>query len=174
MKSNKEEMTMSIAKLHNLFVLAPGRLLGNFESVLLLGLRLWVSTDFLKSGWLKITNWQNTVFLFHNEYHVPVLPPTLAAITGTAGELVFPALLIVGLAGRLSAVGLFAVNVMAVVSYAHVLLTEGFEAAVGQHYMWGMALLVLSVFGPGRVSLDHLLGPRAGSVGAPRMQVQAV
>jgi len=67
-------------------------------------------------------------------------------------------LLIVGLAGRLSAAGLFAVNVMAVVSYAHVLLTEGFEAAVGQHYLWGFALLVLVVFGPGRMSLDYLLG----------------
>ena len=152
---------MSIATFHNLLVVLPGRVLGNFESLLLLGLRLWVSIDFLKSGWLKITNWQNTVFLFHNEYHVPVLPPTLAAIAGTAGELVFPCLLVVGLAGRLSAVGLFAVNVMAVVAYADVLLSEGFEAAVGQHYLWGLGLLVLAVFGPGRVSLDQVLGLRA-------------
>jgi uncharacterized membrane protein YphA (DoxX/SURF4 family) len=47
-----------------------------------------------------------------------------------------------------------------VISYAHVLLTEGFEAAVGQHYLWGFALLVLAVFGPGRVSLDHLFASR--------------
>jgi uncharacterized membrane protein YphA (DoxX/SURF4 family) len=37
------------------------------------------------------------------------------------------------------------------------LLTEGFEAAVGQHYLWGLGLLVLAVFGPGKVSLDELL-----------------
>jgi len=43
---------------------------------------------------------------------------------------------------------------MAVVSYAHVLLSEGFEAALGQHYLWGTLLLVLIVFGPGRWSLD--------------------
>ena len=153
---------MSIAKLHDLFVEMPGRLLGNFESALLLATRIWVSWEFLKSGWLKITSWQNTVFLFQNEYQVPVLPPYLAAVAGTAGELVFPALLIAGLAGRLSAAGLFAVNAMAVISYAHVLLTEGFEAAVGQHYLWGFALLVLAVFGPGRVSLDHLLASREG------------
>jgi putative oxidoreductase len=146
---------MSIAKLHHVAVELPGRLLGNLESLLLLGTRLWVSWEFLKSGWLKITSWQNTVFLFQNEYQVPVLSPYAAAVAGTAGELVFPALLIVGLAGRLSAAGLFAVNVMAVVSYAHVLLTEGFEAAAGQHYLWGFALLVLAVFGPGRASLDH-------------------
>lgn len=153
---------MSIAKIHHLAVEWPGRLLGNLESVLLLATRLWVSWEFLKSGWLKITSWQNTVFLFQNEYRVPVLPPYFAAVAGTAGELVFPALLIAGLAGRVSAAGLFAVNVMAVVSYAHVLLTEGFEAAVGQHYLWGFALLVLAVFGPGRVSLDHLLAQSLG------------
>ena len=149
---------MPIAKFHSLFVELPGRLLGNLESLLLLATRLWVSWEFLKSGWIKITSWQNTVFLFQNEYRVPVLPPELAAVAGTAGELVFPVLLIAGVAGRLSAVGLFAVNVMAVVSYAHVLLTEGFEAAVGQHYLWGFALLVLAVFGPGRISLDHVAG----------------
>ena len=77
---------------------------------------------------------------------------------GAAGELVFPALLIAGLTSRLGAVGLFAVNVMAVVSYADVLLAEGFEAALGQHYMWGFGLVVLIVFGPGKVSL---LGPSA-------------
>jgi putative oxidoreductase len=149
---------MSIAKLHYLLVELPERLFGTFASLLLLATRLWVSWEFLKSGWLKITSWQSTVFLFQNEYRVPVLPPYAAAVVGTAGELVFPVLLIAGLAGRLSAAGLFAVNVMAVVSYAHVLLTEGFEAAVGQHYLWGFALLVVVVFGPGRISLDHLLG----------------
>jgi len=150
---------MSIVKLYNLLVELPARLLGNLESLLLLTTRLWVSWEFLKSGWLKITSWQNTVFLFQNEYRVPLLPPGLAAVAGTAGELVFPVLLIGGVAGRLSAAGLFAVNVMAVVSYAHVLLTEGFEAAVGQHYLWGFALLVLAVFGPGRISVDHIAGP---------------
>lgn len=159
---------MSIVKLYNLLVELPARLLGNLESLLLLAARLWVSWEFLKSGWLKITSWQNTVFLFQNEYRVPLLPPGLAAVAGTAGELVFPILLIAGAAGRLSAAGLFAVNVMAVVSYAHVLLTEGFEAAVGQHYLWGFALLVLAVFGPGRLSVDHLAGPSlAAALPAP-------
>jgi putative oxidoreductase len=138
-------------------VVTPARLFGNFESLLLLGVRLWVSWDFLKSGWLKVTNWQNTLFLFQNEYHTPVLPPDIAAVMGAGGELVFPALLVVGLASRLGALGLSAVNIMAVVSYADVLLSDGFEAALGQHYMWGFGLVVLIVFGPGKASLDHLL-----------------
>jgi len=127
------------------------------ESPLLLAMRCFVAWQFLKSGWLKISNWETTLYLFQDEYHVPLLSPALAAVAGTAGELVFPSLLVVGLLGRYAAVGLSAVNVLAVISYAHVLLGEGFEAALGQHYLWGSLLLVVAVFGPGRWSLDALL-----------------
>ena len=129
------------------------------ESPLLLALRVWVAWQFLKSGWLKISNWESTLYLFQDEYRVPLLPPLAAAVAGTAGELVFPLLLIAGLLTRYAAAGLFAVNVVAVVSYAHVLLSEGFEAAVGQHYLWGLMLLTVAVFGAGRWSLDALIGP---------------
>jgi putative oxidoreductase len=92
-----------------------------------------------------------------------VLPPELAAIFGTVGELAFPVLLILGLAGRIGAVGLSAVNAMAVISYAHVLLGEGFEAALGQHYLWGFMLAMLAVYGPGAWSVDRFLAPRLGA-----------
>jgi putative oxidoreductase len=132
------------------------------EPLLLLVTRVYVSWQFLKSGWLKLADWETTRFLFEEEYHTPFLPPVVAAIAGTAGELVFPVLLILGLLGRYAAVGLFAVNIVAVVSYSHVLLTEGFEAALGQHYLWGFMLLVLVVFGPGRWALDST-GARKGA-----------
>jgi putative oxidoreductase len=128
-----------------------------FESPLLLALRWYVAWQFLKSGSLKISDWDSTLYLFQEEYHVPLLPPALAALAGTAGELVFPSLLVVGLLTRYSALGLSAVNILAVVSYAHVLLSEGFEAAISQHYLWGALLLVVAVFGPGRWSVDALL-----------------
>jgi putative oxidoreductase len=128
------------------------------ESPLLLALRVYVAWQFLKSGWLKITGWESTLYLFQDEYHVPLLPPAVAAVAGTAGELVFPLLLIAGLLTRYAAAGLFAVNVVAVVAYAHVLLAEGFEAAIGQHYLWGLMLATLAVFGAGRWSMDALIG----------------
>jgi len=121
-----------------------------------LGTRLWVSWQFFKSGLLKIEDWESTLFLFQDEYRVPVLPPELAAWAGTAGELVFPVLVALGIFGRLGALGLSAVNVLAVVSYAHVLLAEGFEAAIGQHVLWGFMLLYLAVYGSGSLSLDRL------------------
>ena len=72
-------------------------------------------------------------------------------------------LVIAGLFGRLSALGLFAVNAMAVISYRHVLLTEGFEAALGQHVLWGFMLLTLAIYGPGKWSADYLLRRRLGT-----------
>jgi len=137
------------------------RITAPLQSLLLLATRLYVSWQFLKSGWLKITDWETTLFLFEEEYKTPVLSPALAAVAGTVGEIVFPILLIAGLLGRYAAAGLFAVNLVAVVSYAHVLLAEGFEAALGQHYLWGFMLLVLVVFGPGRWSLDSMFFRRA-------------
>jgi putative oxidoreductase len=120
-----------------------------------------VSWVFLKSGWLKISAWDQTLSLFEDEYRVPLLAPHVAAVVGTFGELFFPIFVVLGLAGRLSAVGLFAVNAMAVISYAHVLFQDGFEAAIGQHYLWGFMLLMLSIKGPGGWSVDRLLADRA-------------
>lgn len=152
---------MTANKLIELSIVWPMRVLGGLESVTLAAIRLWVGWEFFKSGWLKAMNWDSTLFLFREEYHVPLLPSNVAAALGAGGELVFPVLLWLGLAGRLSAIGLSAVNIMAVIAYAHVLLSEGFEAALGQHYLWGFALLVLIVFGPGKVSLDCLLTSHA-------------
>jgi putative oxidoreductase len=139
---------------------AAARVAAWFESPLLLAFRCYVAWQFLKSGWLKLSSWESTLYLFEEEYHVPLLPPAAAAAAGTAGEIVFPVLLILGLLTRYGALGLSAVNVIAVVSYAHVLLSEGFEAALAQHYLWGSLLLVVLVFGPGRWSLDEALRAR--------------
>jgi len=130
------------------------------EPLLALLTRLYVSWAFLKSGWLKISDWETTKYLFHDEYRVPLLSPDVAAVVGAAGELVFPTLLIIGLCGRLSAIGLQAVNVLAVVSYAHVLLSDGYEGAIAQHYLWGFMLIYLIVHGPGKWSLDGWLQAR--------------
>ncbi len=131
--------------------------LRHLASFFALATRVYVSWVFLKSGWLKVTSWESTIALFEYEYRVPALPPIVAAVLGTLGEIVFPLLLIVGFFGRLSALGLFAVNVLAVLSYAHVLLQPGFEAAVAQHYLWGFMLLMLAIYGPGKLSADGYL-----------------
>lgn len=138
------------------------RVLDPLQPLFLLATRIFVSFEFLKSGWLKLRSWEGTVYLFENEYRTPLLPPLAAAVAGTIGELLFPLLVIAGLASRLGALGLFAVNAMAVISYRHVLLGEGFEAALGQHVLWGYMLLLLAIHGPGALSIDRLLARRSG------------
>jgi putative oxidoreductase len=139
------------------------RTLDWLQSPLALGLRLWVGLQFWKSGTLKLESWDSTLYLFREEYHVPWLSPEIAAVTGTFAEIFFPLLLFLGLFGRLGAIGLFTVNAIAVVSYRQVLLAEGFEAAFAQHLLWGFMLAVLAIYGPGKLSLDHLLFQRRGS-----------
>lgn len=140
---------------------ALGRWLDRLQPLLLLGTRFYVGWQFTKSGWLKYSSWDTTLGLFRDEYHVPLLPPDVAAVLGTCGELAFPILLYLGLFGRVGALGTFFVNAMAVISYRQVLLSEGFEAALGDHVLWGFMLLVLIIFGSGRYSLDAWLEHRA-------------
>ena len=142
-------------------VIAPStlaaRLLNPLQSLFALGARLAASLPFLKAGYLKATNWDATLSLFANEYHVPWLSPHDAALAGTVGELFFPSLLVIGLYGRLSAIGLLIVNTMAVVAYSQVLLAAGGEAALGEHLWWGTLLLAVIVYGPGKLSLDYFM-----------------
>jgi putative oxidoreductase len=107
---------------------------------------------FFKSGLTKIQSWDTTVLLFTNEYHVPFLPPEIAALLGTATELVLPVFLALGLGTRVAAAMLFVFNIVAVISYPEL---EG--AGLEQHYVWGMLLLVTLLHGPGALSLDHLI-----------------
>ena len=145
------------------------RALDRLQPLLLLATRFYVGWQFTKSGWLKISSWDTTLGLFRDEYHVPLLPPDVAAVMGTCGELGFPILLYLGLFTRIGALGTLFVNVMAVVSYRDVLLSEGFEAALGQHVLWGTLLAALFIHGPGRWSADALasaLGGKARFVAA--------
>lgn len=137
-------------------------LVDHLQPLLLLAARLYVSMIFFRAGVLKIADWSSTLALFRDTYKVPVLSPELAAGLGTFGELVFPVLIVLGLAGRLGAAGLFFVNVMAVASYLELF---GFEcpAGINAHYYWGSILMALVVFGPGRFSVDEFILRRFGT-----------
>jgi putative oxidoreductase len=124
--------------------------------------RLYVGQVFFLSGLTKLRDWDTTVALFTDEYKVPLLPPAMAAFMGTAGELVLPVLLVLGLGGRFAALGLFVVNAVAVIS-----LSEIAPAALQQHVFWGSLLAGLAIFGPGRWSLDRWVWPRVQGAVAP-------
>ncbi|MGH8598002.1 MAG: DoxX family protein [Gammaproteobacteria bacterium] len=117
-----------------------------------LALRLWVANEFFKSGLTKIQSWETTLQLFQYEYQVPLLPPALAAVMGTATELGMPVFIALGLAGRMSAGVLFVFNIIAVISYPALE-----PAGLAMHYAWGVVLFALCVRGPGRLSIDHTI-----------------
>lgn len=126
-----------------------------------LGIRLWAAKFFWDSGLTKINldgtfpfihmN-PTTVSLFMTEYQVPLLSPALAAYLGTAVELFFPALLALGLCGRIAAAVLFVFNIVAVLSYPALE-----EFGITQHLLYGTLLLLPLLRGPGVLSIDHFV-----------------
>jgi putative oxidoreductase len=117
--------------------------------------RLYVAQVFFSSGLTKINDWGITVALFTDEYKVPFLSPTVAAFLGTAGELVLPVLLALGLCGRFAAIGLFVVNAVAVIA-----LTDIPAAALQQHVFWGWLLACIAIVGTGQWAADCWLKQR--------------
>ena len=129
-------------------------LVSQLQSLALLAARLYVAKIFFMSGLTKLHDWSSTLALFNDYYQVPLLPPALAAYLGTAGELVLPVLLVLGLAGRFAGAGLFVVNLMAALS----LMADDFTpVAEAQHTLWGVLTLAIALFGAGRWSVDRLI-----------------
>jgi len=130
------------------------------DDIFKLFLRLYVADAFFRSGLTKLGSWDSQMpflssgarYLFKNEYSVPFIPWELAAYLGTAAELILPVFLVLGLATRLSALALFLFNIIAVVSYP--VLWEG---GYYDHKLWGVLLLVIVIYGQGKVSLDRII-----------------
>ncbi|MBU3071354.1 DoxX family protein [Aestuariicella sp. G3-2] len=114
--------------------------------------RLYLAKVFFSAGWVKLRDWDTTLFLFEEEYQVPLLPYEAAAYLGTFGEILFPLLLAIGLTTRFSALALSVVNVVAVISLAEIA-----PAALYLHIIWGLLLAHLAIYGSGALSLDNIL-----------------
>lgn len=123
--------------------------------LLLLGTRLWVAQVFFRAGLVKIDSWFSTLYLFQSEYHVPFLPPDIAAYIGTGIELGVPVILVLGILTRPFALFLFVYNIMAVVSYPALWKTGFYD-----HKLWGLMLLINVFWGAGAFSLDYLIRNR--------------
>ena len=118
----------------------------------MLFVRLYVASIFFKSGLTKLRDWESTLMLFEYEYEVPLLSPVVAAWAGTIGEIVLQILLAIGLFSRLSALGLFVVNYIAVLS-----LIDISPAALNEHILWGSLLVFVMLIGGEKLSVDNKL-----------------
>lgn len=122
-------------------------LLNGLSFLSVLGLRLWIANIFWISGNLKLHDWQGTIALFADEYKVPLLPPELAAMLGTATELTAPILVAFGLGARLGAGALLFMTAIIEFTYMH------FDV----HVIWALVLTLIILQGPGKLSLDHII-----------------
>ncbi|MBL8907452.1 MAG: DoxX family protein [Rhizobiales bacterium] len=120
-----------------------------------LALRIFPAAVFWQSGQTKVEGWQVTagaIYLFREEYRLPLIDPAIAAHLAAFAEHVFPLLLVIGLATRLSALALLAMTL--------VIQIFVYPGAWPTHGTWIACFLVLIAQGPGAVSLDHLIASR--------------
>jgi len=149
-------------------------LLEHLQPLSLLLFRLWVALAFWRAGVVKLNDPMGTSYLFNYEYHVPILSPDLAATAGTWVELIVPWLLGFGLFGRISAIFLFVYNIIAVISYPDLWPHGLWAGLIGHeftdHKVWGLMLLAIVLFGPGKLSIDAAISkwllPRFSSRGS--------
>ena len=126
------------------------------EGIALLVLRVAFAGIFWRSGRTKIAegSWitisDTTTALFRDEYAGVPMPPEIAAVAAATGEHLFPILLVVGLATRLSAVALLAMT-------AVIQLFVFPDAWWPVHSLWVAMALVLIARGGGLFSVDQLL-----------------
>jgi len=135
--------------------------LAHLAPLVLLLMRLFVAAAFWRAGLVKIDSPGSTLYLFSEEYHVPLLPAAVAAIVATWVELVVPWFLALGLGTRVMAAFGFVYNAIAVISYP-ALWPHGFWHGLAgtdfaDHKAWGLMLLALLALGAGRWSIDAVL-----------------
>jgi len=119
--------------------------------------RLSVAGVFWRSGQTKVSGWHVTdsaLYLFQNEYKLPLIDPWLAAHLAAFSEHFFPVLLVIGLASRLSALALLGMTLVIEIFV--------FPDAWPTHGTWAVCFLVVIARGPGNLSLDHLIAKRFG------------
>ena len=131
-----------------------------FQSVAMLALRFALAVPFYRSG---LTKWDGflslspkTGYLFENQFKLHIFgnaypfpyPDVMAMLSGM-GEIVFPILLVFGLATRFAGLGTLGMTAIIFLTYPEHWPSEGLP--------WAAMSLTIIAFGPGRIALDALV-----------------
>lgn len=115
--------------------------------------RIGIGSVFFLSGRTKVDGFlsvnDSALTLFREDYKVPLLPSEFAAHMATYAEHLLPLLLLVGLATRLSALGLLGMTA--------VIQVFVYPDAWPTHLTWAVPLLYLAGRGAGPLSVDRML-----------------
>ena len=124
-------------------------------------LRIALAVPFFKSG---LTKWDGflslspaATFLFEEQFKLQLFGqaydfpfPDVLAVVDSVAEIVFPVLLVIGLATRLSALGLLVMT-----GVIQLVVPEGWA---NFHLPWAAMAVAIVALGPGALSLDRLIG----------------
>jgi putative oxidoreductase len=151
------EKTVNAPRLLTLWNRLADRLHGLInDSVLALVARVSITAIFIMSGRTKVEGFltltDSTYELFRTEYNLPLISPVLAAHLSAYAEHLFPALLILGLFSRLSALALLGMTLVIEIFV--------YPDAWPTHLSWIGLLLIIIAKGAGRFSLDRRFGIR--------------
>jgi putative oxidoreductase len=134
------------------------------QAPLLLAIRLFWGWQFVGTGWGKLTHLDRTAAFFA-ELHLP-LPYVNAAMAGGV-ECAGGALLLLGLWARLAAVPLVFTMLVAYATSEQealkVITSDPDKFTSAAPFLFLLASLVVLAFGPGKLSVDALLGREKGS-----------
>ncbi|WP_169568219.1 DoxX family protein [Sneathiella limimaris] len=128
------------------------------DSALSVVARIGIAGIFFRSGQTKVDGFtvtDSTLYLFEDEYALPLLDPVFAAHLASIAEHLFPVLLIIGLASRFSAAALLFMTL--------VIQIFVYPGSWPDHFTWAAVLLFIMARGPGVFSIDHLIRKSFGS-----------
>lgn len=114
--------------------------------------RLSIAMVFWQSGQTKLDGWRvndTALYLFENEYKLPLIDPWYAAHLAAFSEHFFPILLAFGFASRFAALALLGMTL--------VIQIFVYPGAWPTHGTWAACLLFVISRGPGWMSIDHLI-----------------
>jgi len=135
---------------------AVERAIGLFDAIpysaLALAARIFPAAVFWQSGQTKVDGFglsDSAVYLFQEEYRLPLVDPTVAAYGAAFAEHFFPILLVVGLASRFAALALLGMTLVIEIFV--------YPDAWPTHGVWAACFLLVIARGPGAISLDRLI-----------------
>lgn len=118
-----------------------------------LAVPFWRSGILKWNGFLKLSDTAVTLFTDEFMVHLPGGPyhfpaPTVMAFLSGSGEVLFPVLLVLGLGTRFAALGLLFMTAI-----VELTVPDGWPV----HLTWAAMALGIMAWGPGRISVDHLV-----------------
>jgi len=118
-----------------------------------LAVPFWRSGILKWNGFLKLSDTAVTLFTDEFTLHLPGGPyhfpaPALVAFLSGTGEILFPVLLVLGFGTRFAALGLLFITAV-----VELTVPDGWPV----HITWAAMALGIMAWGPGRISVDHLV-----------------